>query len=344
MSLLPRTVTTVIIVIGLIISVAHAGGKKGVKKKYNPVITNYTEENDVLVRPVMNVPASSIGQIGLTLNKPFNKVRALYGLIPGRRYHVSQYENNDTVDLIVWKSNDYTRKKFAGWFLNLPEEDFPYKGGNITEPRDTLMFKDDSGKRNIILSFASHFLRPIEDLSNGRYSCVMMGLAWFKEENNKWVLKHFTPGIGCYGAFQSTPELHLIKLGTNNYACYILNSNGGPGQVYYSTLYLFAIVNGQFKIVLTEDAVERTNTMSSSWYPQLTTLKTNSDSVIRPLSLKLEGTFNRNIPDPEYDTTDSPIELAKAIIGRDSFDFRVTRRFEFRNGKYRKVSFRYKVK
>ncbi|PQJ09024.1 hypothetical protein CJD36_020815 [Flavipsychrobacter stenotrophus] len=344
MSLLSRTVTTVIIVIGLIISVAHAGGKKGVKKKYNLVITNYTEENDVLVRPVMNVPASSIGQIGLTLNKPFNKVRALHGLIPGRRYHVSPDGRNDTVDLIVWKSNDYTRKKLAGWFLNEPPEIFPFRGGNISMPEDTLLFKDDSGRKNIILSFATHDLAPIDDLSTGRYACVTMGLAWFREENNKWVLKYFTPGIGCYGAFQSLPKLNLIKLGTNNYACYLLNSNGGPGQVYYSGLYVFAIVDGQVRIVLTEDAVERTNTMSSTWYPHLTTFKTKSDSVFRRLSLKLEGTFNRNIPNPEYDTTDSPIELAKAIIGRDSFDFRVTRCFEYRNGKYRKVSSRYKVK
>ncbi len=345
MFVLKRLSLFIIILVAVTAGAGYAGGKKGVKRK-PPQRSVYTED-DILVRPVMNVPAVDLGQKGLLLDKPFDRVKAIRKLIPGRYYHIPDYEGSkDMLDLVVWKSKDYHKKRFAGWFLDEPPEIFPYTDGNITQAGQTLSFTDDSGKKNIIFSFATHHLSSVDDLGNGRYSCVMMGLAWFKEEDRKWSLKYFTPGIGCYGAFQTLPSMNLIKLGEHNYGVYILNSNGGPGQVYYSTLYLFAIVNGQFKIVLMEDAVERTNTMSSSWYPQLSLIKIKSDSdnSFQPLSLRMDGNFNRNIPDPEYDTTDSPIELAKAIIGRDSFDFRVTRRFEFNNGKYRKVSAKYRVK
>lgn len=324
---------------GLVIGVTYAQDKKNIRKK--PKVAGAHTEDDILVRPVMNVPAAAIGQPGLSLDKPFNKIKALRKLIPGRYYHLEDYS---TLDLVVWKSNDYKHKRFAGWFIGEPRDIFPFTDCNITEVADTIMFTDDSGARNVIFSFASHASQSVDDIHTGRYSCAMMGLAWFTEHDNKWVLKYFTPGIGCYGAFQSLPDLNLIKLGKNNYGCYILNSNGGPGQVYYSSMDLFAIVDGKFKIVLTEDAVGRTNTMSSRWYSRLTTLKTQTDSLFQPLSLKIDGNFNRDIPNPEYDTTDSPIELAKAIIGRDSFDFRVTRRFEYSKGKYRKVSSRYKLK
>lgn len=266
-------------------------------------------------------------------------------MIPGRYYRLSRNEAvDDRLDLIVWKSKNYSKKQFPGWFLNEEPEIFPYSEGNITQPGQTLTFNDDSGKKNLIFSFATLPLGGIDDLGNGRYSCVIMGLSWFKEENNKWVLKYFAPGIGCYGAFKTLPAMKLIKLGTNNFGIYIHNSNGGPGQVYYSTLYIHAIVDGQFKMVLQENDVERYNTMSSTWYAQIVPLKSTINHGLQPLLLKLDGEFKRFTSYPEYDTTDSPIELRNAIIGKDSFHFRVTRRFEYSNGKYRKVSTKYKVK
>jgi hypothetical protein len=332
-----------LLVVALLPSMVEAGGKKGVHGKLQERSV-YTED-DILTRPVLNVPAASIGKLGLTLDKPFNKIKAIRQLFPGHYYHLSRNEDiDDKLDLIVWKSKNYRTKQFPGWFLDELPEVFPYSMGHITQAGQTLTFKDDSGNKHLLLSFATHPLGSIDDLGNGRYSCVIMGLAWFKEENNKWVLKHFAPGIGCYGSFKTLPPIHLTKLGTNNYGIFIHNSNGGPGQVYYSTLYIHAIVDGQFKMVLKEDDVERYNTMSSTWYSQIVSLKSPVTNGFQPLLLKLDGEFKRYTSYPEYDTTDSPIELRNAIIGKDSFNFRVSRRFEYSNGKYRKVSAKYKVK
>lgn len=324
-------------------SAAQAGGKKGVHGKVHERSV-YTED-DILIRPVYNIPAPSLGKQGLRLDMPFNRIKAIRQLIPGRFYRLSRNEDKDDImELIVWKSKNYGKKQFPGWFLNEEPEVFPYSRGNITQAGETLTFKDDSGQRNLIFSFATHPLGGIDDLGCGRYSCVIMGLSWFKEENNKWVLQHFAPGIGCYGAFQTLPAMQLVKLGTNNYGIYIYNSNGGPGQVYYSTVYIHAIVDGQFKMVLRENDVERYNTMSSTWYAQIATIKSPTNSRFQPLLLNLDGEFKRFTSYPENDTTDSPIELRRAIIGKDSFHFRVTRRFEYSNGTYKKISAKYKLK
>jgi hypothetical protein len=97
-------------------------------------------------------------------------------------------------------------------------------------------------------------------------------------------------------------------------------------------------------MVLKEDDVEQYNTMSSTWYSQIVSLKSPVTNGFQPLLLKLDGKFIRNTSYPADDTTDSPIELRNAIIGKDSFNFRVSRWFEYSNGKYRKVSAKYKVK
>lgn len=284
---------------------------------------------------VKNLAPEAIGKIGLQVPKPFSKATALRILFPANYYRTTAL--SDDVDVVVWKCVNCGWRKYEGWI----KEEGPYAfpaDRNITETGDVLKYTDDSGVKHIIFSFATHEYQAFDDLHTGRFYSVGMGLAWFKEVNNKWELTAFNPCLGYYGAFQTLPPLKLVKLGKNNYGCYIENGNGGPGQVYTYDLYIFGVVENAIKNILKYPKVMRSNTPSSRWEYTLKPWKGVADSVFMPIRIELNGTYFKETPDTLYDWTDHVPEMTKAQLAKDSMDFKVVRKYQFSKGRYRKMS------
>lgn len=317
--------------------VLSAGNKKGKQSEHFPIARQVADTGGGLIEP-RNIAPINVGRKRLVVDTPFSPIMAMRLLLPGNYYHVSEHGNgDDTIDLVGWSCRGCAKKKYIGWILNEPIL-FPTEL-NITEARDTLHYTDDSGRRHIIMAMASHIGTMVtDDLFIGRYFPVALSLAWFAERNNKWVLTGFTPCIGMFGAFQSLPKLNLIKLGKNNYGCYLDNGNGGPGQVYVHDLHIFGIVNGNVAMVLHDEKVGRVNTPSSTWWYELIPWAGKTNNTWMPITLNLEGTYYKNTPDTEFDWTDHVPEMTKAQLAKDSLNFKVVRKFQFSNGRYRRVS------
>lgn len=284
---------------------------------------------------VKNLAPEAIGKIGLQVPKPFSKTTALRMLFPAYYYRASCLSGD--VDVVVWKCNNCGWRKYAGWIREEGYYTFP-ADRNITETGNVLKYTDDSGIKHIIYSFATHEYQSIDDMHNGRFYSVGLGLAWFKEVNNKWELAAFNPCLGYYGAFQTLPPLKLIKLGKNSYGCYIENGNGGPGQVYVYDLYVFGIIDNVIKKILQCPKVMRSNTPSSRWECTLKPWKGRADGLFMPVSVELNGTYFKETPDTVYDWTDHVPEMNTRQLAKDSLNFKVVRKYEFSKGIYRKVS------
>ena len=228
----------------------------------------------------------------------------------------------------------------------MPDRDgsirFPFDA-NVTGQADTLRFSEARGK-HILLWFATHDALNCECISCGRFAGVVLGLALFTERIKAWVLSAYSPGVGCFGAFQTMPKVHLLKLGNNNYGCYLLNSNGAGGGAYYSDLFVFAGLSGHFKQVMYVQGVSRYNTPSSNWSISLKNAGKAAKQRFEPIQLELNGTFKRWTPDPDYDSTDAPVGLERYTATTDSFDFSISYRYVFSNGRYHKVSSKATVK
>lgn len=321
--------------LSLFVTPVFADNKKGSKSAGRSAIAKDMSATFEGLFTARRLPAPIVGRVGLSVHKPFSKVGALKLLLPGNYYHVAT-DFSDTADYISWYCPSCTPHTFANWPEEQPAEDFP-RLSIVTEPCDTLMYTDDSGIKHIIFSFASHTGADIADLNVGRFFAVVMGLAWFTEKNNSWVLDDCVTGLGMYGAFQQLPRIELVKLGRNNYGCYLVNSNGGPGQVYVGDLYVFARVNGRSSIVLKEKKVSRSNTPSSDWGMELQPFTGKATAPFMPLQIELSGIYKRVTPDTVYDWTDHPVEMLEKMQARDSLYFKVNRQYIFKNGKYRKI-------
>ncbi|HVA99205.1 MAG TPA: hypothetical protein VNG53_09950, partial [Bacteroidia bacterium] len=89
----------------------------------------------------------------IVLKEPFSSEEALQKLFPGHYYKLEvPYADKDTISLVAWSCPDCPKHKFFGYFSDDSLEIFPLKDSNETRIADTLQFKDDNGKRNIILS------------------------------------------------------------------------------------------------------------------------------------------------------------------------------------------------
>lgn len=286
------------------------------------------------------IPASSIGVPHTRVSGPFVPAKVLPKLFPGtyRSYH-RWGDSGERIVIEAWISKGLPKKAFDDW-ENVVH--FPYPV-NVTELRDTLQYTDKTGNRYILMTFATHDGDNCLCMFCGRFVGVIMGAALFKEVGRDWEMVMFNPSVGCYGAFQSLPSLHHIQLGNGDISCYLLNGNGGGGAVYYDALHVFSVIDNQFKEILVAPEVRRYNTPSSRWDMKMN-MRKDSTSAFWPLQIELKGTFIRYTPDPAYDTTDSPPELARQIVGKDSFNFTVYRKFEFKNGKYHKTGSSVKIR
>ncbi len=216
---------------------------------------------------------------------------------------------------------------------------------NVTEAADTLCFTDDSGKKHIIMSLATHGnLDYLIDIRIGHFESVAMGLAWFTEQGDRWVLKNFNPCVGDHGANQTLPPLHLVRLGNNNFGCYIVDGTNAPGGVETDDLYVFGLVHGVPKLLLHEQDVNRKYTrISSRWSFELKPVK-GSDSAFMPIDVVQQGVNSKYGDEDAFDWADHPKGLSRQQLAQDSLNFKIVRRFQFGNGRYKKVSDRVSVK
>ncbi len=287
------------------------------------------------------IPASSIGMQGTRVSSPFVPTKALQALFPGKyRNFLRWIDSGERINIVAWISKEIPRKRFQNW------DDMVYfpHAVNVTELRDTLHYTDKAGNRYILMSFATRDGDNCLCMSCGRFVGVMMGLALFKETGSEWQLETFDMALGFHGAFQELPRLHSIQLGPDKQGWYFYDANGGGGSVYYAELYVISVIDGRFKEVMAVPQVKRYNTPSSVWDVKIKVNKQDSTNAFWPMQLAIKGTFIRYTPDPVYDSTDSPPELAKQIKGRDRFDFTLYRKYEFRDNKYRKTGSSVKIR
>ena len=303
-------------------------GKKKKAAKHNTAKT--FKHDDYTVK---ELTVDSFGAQKILPGKTFIPSKALRSLIPGTYYtYTYDYAPRKTERYVVWRCKNGATKKMKGWYDEYPEI-YPNKDGNMTLCKDTIRYIADDGSENMLMEISTHDIQSIDCIYEGRTACAILGLALYTREGDHWLLQSFAPAIGCYGAFQYMPALHLIKLGKNKYGFYLLNSNGGAGGPYYTDLYLVSIVNGKFKVLLSSDGVRRSNTGTSEWNMKISSHP--DDTGYGPVTIRMKGDYSK-WSFMEMDTLSNvPPELQQAITQSDSFNFTITRQFNFRNGSYK---------
>ncbi len=284
---------------------------------------------------------TSFGRVGQSLPDPFVPAKALQQLIPGNCAHFpnKEYDEADKMDLDIWINNSMPRKTFLdGW--GQVGAVFPYKDGNVSEPKDTLVFTDDSGFKNIYFAISTHDGCCTNCMFCGHEVCVTLGLAWYRLERGRWVLKSFNPALGCYGQFQHMPDLHLVKLGKNNFGCYLHYLYGGSGGPYFGDINVFALVNNQFRLVLKKRKEEREDIVSFAEDESLENSR-NPGEKFAPLSVRIKGSFEKFHEPPK--PANAP-DQANSNVKMDTCRFNILHTYKFNGRKYVKAGSKVNIK
>jgi hypothetical protein len=294
------------------------------------------EESDfptVVPKKIKGLPANNATII---LNNPFNPTEALKQLFPGNytRFTHPYYTPAEVIQIEGWTCEGCATKSFPGWYGEDLSE-FPFSEGNMTEYKKLLRYTDDSGRQNIIMSFSTIGVQDLECMHCGRFSSAVLGLALFTKVKDKWVLRNFDPGVGYYGAFQTLPDIHLIKFGRNNYGCYLTHANGGAGGPFYSDMYVFGLVDNNFKVLLAESGVKRQyGGPKDEWGMKLG--KATGTAPFSDFSLIISGNYSKASFTEASDTiTNLPPEVQKIAETKDRFQFTITRQYHFADGVYK---------
>jgi hypothetical protein len=267
----------------------------------------------------------------ISIDAPFVPDSALKILFPGNFYKLDDpIHDGEFVSLEAWSSPDTKQKAYPAWFDEMPQL-FPLKDSNETRFGDTLLFTDEKGIKNILISFST--TEYTTDLIGcGRFTCAILGLAWFTEENEKWNLRTFSPALGCYGSFQQIPSLNLLKIGKNNYGCYVDNQNGGAGGPFYADSYVFGVVNGKFEVILHQIGTGRIYDGKTEWSSDFVSTGSANFPEIHCIT---KGTYSSKESFDEVDDTSStPMGIKQIIRTKEYFNFKITNRYSFENGKY----------
>jgi len=279
-----------------------------------------------------DIKSAGMGAVKTIPGKTFDTTLALRALFPGNYYRYSRYGDSASIEeLVSWRCKDCPPAGFKGWEGEY-DAAFPNEEGNMTMCTDTLMYIGDDGKRNVLAAFSTMPVQSLEFMHTGRFCCSILGLALFTAGDDNWELKSFAPALGCYGAFQSMPDIHLLRLGNNNYGCYLLSTNGGAGGPFYSDIYAFGMIDGKFKKIMDDAGVERFHSGASEWQAVLSSVKTKQNG-FEDLALTMSGIYSKY--QFEDDTTSNlPRELQPFIKTKDSINFTITRQYHFNGSSY----------
>jgi hypothetical protein len=294
------------------------------------------DDSDISIVP-FNIDYDIFKQPILLLDDPFNLDSALKGLFPGHYYKFPlPVDKTDTITLEAWSCAASHPEQFNGWDSG-DIQMFPLKDSNETRFVDTLQYIDDDGEKNIFISFSTTAFTT-DFIGVGRFTGAILGLAQFTYENNKWCLKTFSPAIGYYGAFQTIPKIHLLKLGKNNYGCYIENSNGPAGGPFYSDDYVFGIVNNKIKVLLTIlGAAKSQGDSFTEWDSRFLHKKNDSLNIFPELQVEIKGTDTQRKKIDDYDdiTTDLPSTVKQIVNPKSNFSFTILTSYKYIDGAYK---------
>ncbi len=272
-----------------------------------------------------NITPQSLLPKTLTLPMPFNARIAMQRLIPGNYYHLPvDWTENDTADMVEWTCPACRQTEYDGWGET---SIFPMTE-NETTLEDVQEVTDPQGRKNYFLSLGTTE-KVFPDPTCGRFSCGYLGLAWFRQRGQVCDLVAWSACVGCFGAFQHVPPIHVVALDAQSYGIYIENANGGAGGPYYGSLHLFGAHNGRFVSLLQVPDTYRGNTMTG-WTTELAKAGPNK------LLLRLTGNYSKYDYEDEQDVGDAglsviPVEIKPYTKQVDTFGFVIERTYR-RNG------------
>lgn len=274
------------------------------------------------IKPAFYTPAT------LTFEAPLLMREVLQALYPGDYYDIPDRKSvKDTFRLVEWNCPGCPAKLLSGWIVG-EKLRFPLVDDNQTRWKDSVYFTDDSGHRNVFISFSTTANQEREDfIPSGRFACAFMGLAWLKMREDKWVLQAFSPGVGCYGAFQTLPEIKVVQLGKGNYGCMLANTNGGAGGPYMGDLHVFAPIKKQFSTVLTVENVRCMNAGVSKWDFNIRAIDMNSH--FSDMRLDIKGSYRKADFEVWATPRATPQEIKASLATRDSMEFTITRTYRY---------------
>ncbi|MBC7554355.1 MAG: hypothetical protein H7257_10290 [Taibaiella sp.] len=281
---------------------------------------------------IPNIAPEKIGIIGLQCSNPFNEEDALFKVFPGNHYDLHDDERHPNVGegVSIWRSTKLRSKKTDY------DHSFPRKRGNLTEVFKVRPFKDDSGRRNMLVAFQSNNVGSLREMYLGNCKCADMSLALFKLYRDQWVLTNFTLNAGCLGTYQHLPHhIDPIKLGYNNYGCEVRTECYNPGGPGWVMLVLYGLIGNQFKEILNVPSSRYMSMPCNEWGTKI--IKHKDSLTFDDIRTVTEGDFCRQmfIGDSKYDTMiDVPGEVYYRTGTADSFGFRITKDYHFDNNKY----------
>lgn len=266
-------------------------------------------------------------------SKPLRLNDVLKKLYPGAYYHVPDelYEGR-FLNFTAWTCKRCNVRSFPGSFEENVDS-FPYTEGNMTRFIDTLQYKDEQGTRHLLISFSTIPVQPLDCITCGRFQSAVLGLAMLTEVKGKWQLTNFAPYLGYYGSFQTLPKIHLIKLGRNNYGCYLSTVNGGAGGPFYGDANVLGIVNGQFRVVLSAMGVSRIGGTPSDWNVKFG--NAGGPNAFEDIPVILKGIVSKAAFEADGDNPDNlPPEIQKDALATAGFHFTITRHYHFNGSTY----------
>ncbi len=273
---------------------------------------------------------------------PFNLDSALIKLYPGNYYKLWK-SFNDSVVFEAWYCKACPIHKFKQACEPDWEVTFPLPDKNETQIGDTILFIDSGGKRSIIISFqTTEFEEDFFGMGNGDGG--FMGLALFTEENKGWKLKAFNPAVGCYGSYQTIPNIHPIRFGKDNFGCYIGNMSQGAGSPAYITTYLFGVFDHTFKNILVRDNTCRGNRDRNVWDAVIAVDSSKISNGFPDVLFTTEGDYSSTYIDPMDEGQDAiaAADIALKVIKpyikhKSNFDFTIKSIYTFSGKNYKLV-------
>jgi hypothetical protein len=277
-------------------------------------------QNEKPAVELKNLPDTILQKRALTVAGPFDGTKVLKQLFPGKFYNLS--EKNYKNELISWECKTCTAKTYHDANGVEDEPVFPFAGGVATRLLTVLDLSDSKGGQYKILTF-SHSEYDPDGLRTGRFIGGLFGLAKFSKADNGWVLKHFQPAIGAYGAFASCPTPKALLIGEDQYAFSLEPMNGPGGGPFSADYYLVAGANMAYSQVLAAYDVERAkDEYGTEWKSDITVLQ-GDKKYFGDIVIITHGTYHANEDESFFDNFQNKIK------GLKSFKFSFTRTYVY---------------
>lgn len=258
----------------------------------------------------------------LLLPDPFDSIKALKTLFPGKYYDLTKRSGYDN-KVVNWQCKTCKAQQYIDVNGLSEHPSFPYEDGVATRLINVMNLTDAAGGRYKMLAF-SHSTYDVDGFRTGRFSGGMLGLAKFTKTDSGWLMRSFQPAIGAYGAFSSCPAPGALLIGEDQYAFLVRHNNGPGGGPFQVSYFLIAGANGKYSQVMTAYSTDRTNTEQdeSIWESKLS-VPVSTKKYFRDIVITTSGRYFAN---KEEDVLP---ELAEKIEGIRSCNFRFTKRFVY---------------